>query len=289
MSVLLSRTTSAFPVAIGTSLALESAFTSGGDPYDKDRIKPAPVNLNKYQEIWINVSTLFRNIYSSVPADEAEKASYEDYAQVLWSEIEFIKDLVARDTQGRVKVMFYVANYSHLAKIKDGTVLREQNTPKQVYYKFLHDHAIKALLQYNQKNFGHLGWTIHVFDKYVMPSGHPNVLIMTHIPYDLVKFAKFAKLDLLESHTGITKSRPGWHTKLHGCATNPGIPFSERMLKFYGDSHMFKPASVKARFAVTELAKAKRWTWMTTDDKVKNDVKSLQDPSITALVLGYET
>lgn len=286
MSLIAARTTSAFPVSIGTSLALESAFFSGGEPYDKTRVIPQVINLNKYQELWLNISTLFRNVHSSLSSQDAERVSFTDYATALWEEMEFIHKLVATDTQERLKVKFYVANYSHLKGIKDGSLLREQSTPKQIHYKFMHDHAIKAVLQHASKAQAFSGLDVKVFDRYVYPDAHPAVLIMTHMPYDLVKFSKFSKLELLESHTGIVKNRSGWYTKLGGQAMNPRIPFGERMLKTYGDAHMFRPQSFKVKEAVSETAKAKRWTWMTTDEKMRHDLKSIPDAEIREKVLG---
>lgn len=290
MSIILaSRTTSAYPVSIGTSLALESAFSSGSEPYDKDRTIPQMVNLIKYHELWFNVGTLFRNMYSCLPSSDAEKVSYGDYAQALLEEMEFIKDLVQRDTHGRMKAVFYVANYSHLTKLKDGTLLREQSTPKQSYYKFLHDHAIKAVLGYLQKNDLVDGIKVKIHDKYVEPTrGSPSVIILTHVPYDLVRYSKFMKLDLLESHTGILKNRSGWHTKLMGQAMNANVPFSERMLKTFGDSAMFRPQAIKIKGAIIELGHSRRWTYMTTDAKVKSDVSSIFDNTIRETVLGFE-
>jgi hypothetical protein len=50
------RTISAFPLSISTSLALESIFTPKLPPYDPNRIIPEHINLIDYQEIWINFS-----------------------------------------------------------------------------------------------------------------------------------------------------------------------------------------------------------------------------------------
>ena len=62
---LYTRTISAFPISVGTSLALESLFAPRLETIDPER-KFERVDVTKYSEVWINLSTLFRNIVGAV-------------------------------------------------------------------------------------------------------------------------------------------------------------------------------------------------------------------------------
>lgn len=63
------RTVSAFPLSVGTSLALESVFNGVQEPIDPNRVIPQKVEINNYDAFWINVGTLFRNLYNALNKD----------------------------------------------------------------------------------------------------------------------------------------------------------------------------------------------------------------------------
>lgn len=272
-SILAGRTVSAFPLSIGTSLAFESLSQSGGRSYDPERKIPQRVNLNDYQQFWINLGTLFRNIYSAIPSSDAERLRAEDCAQTLLSELDTIEDIVRSETNGQLKVKPYISNYKSIIGLNSAAQPRLPNTPKKLAFFKLHDKAIQLAMNIRHGR----NEDISVFNKLIVPENSTKSLIFTHLPYDLLCWPKFDKLELIESHTGILKQRNLWYTKFYQSEDLVCIPFIECMLKFYGDNHTFKAFPINARKTVLELAIEKRWHWATTEAKVKQDVSSLKD------------
>lgn len=281
LSILAARTVSAFPLSIGTSLAFESLSDSGGTPYDNARIIPQHVELKAYDQLWINLSTLFRNIFGAVPSSESTRLTAEDCASVLMQEIEVINSIVDIETQGHTKAVYYVCNYQSLKSLTSAAQLRVHNTEKQITYYKLHDKTVQTVINHRTS----AGLETLVFDTTLKPKKDENVLIFTHMAYDLVSYPKFRSLDLIESHTGILKKRNMWYTKLYQSEDLSMIPFMDKTIKFFGDSQTFKPFGIKARKAVMELGIKKRWTWATTKDKFLEDVKSLPDKFLSDTIV----
>lgn len=279
-SILAARTTSAFPLSIGTSLSFESLSQLGGKPYDPDRKIPQHVELKNYQEFWINLSTLFRNMYSSVPSQEAVKLQAGDCADVLLEEMEVIEDTVKQETAGQMRVVFFISNYKNIKNMNSQAIPRVPNTQKQIDYFKLHDKTIQQVLntRYQRQE------DISIFENKIKPKEPCKALIFTHIAYDLLGYPKFTKLDLIESHTGVLKQRNMWYTKLYQSDDLQVIPFIEIMLKFFGDSHTFRPFPIKARKTILEVAIEKRWTWATTEAKVKQDLGYMKDQYLAQVI-----
>ena len=271
--ILGARTTSAFPLSIGTSLAFESLSQSGGAPYDPERKIPQHIKLGDYQQFWINLSTLFRNIYGAVSSQDAAGLLADDCTEVLLQEIESMEDIVRQETQSKLTVSFYTSNYKGLTGLASKASLRLPNTTKQIAYFKLHDKVIQNVLNIRHSR----SEDVYVFDNKIKPKERSDALILTHVAYDLLCWPKFNKLDLIESHTGILKPRNLWYTKMYQSEDLACIPFIEIMLKFFGDNHTFRPFPIAARKTVLDLAIKKHWLWATTEAKVIQDLGTLND------------
>ena len=279
--ILASRTVSAFPLSIGTCLAMESVSDKGGIPYDPDRKIPNMINLNKYDQFWINIGTLFRNLIGAIPTEDIARLRPQECSQAILEEMNQIESIVRAESP-LIQVTWYGSNYERLLTLASKAELRPVTTEKQ---KFRHTLQNKTLqLVVNVRNTENR--PIRLFANKILPGKSHKALILTHMPYDLVNYSKFSTLDLLESHTGILKQRDLWYTKLYGGDELICIPFSERMLKFFGDHSLFKPFPKKARDTVLELAKEKRWLWSTTDSQVKADLRSLKDHLLRNVLLS---
>ena len=191
----------------------------------------------------------------------------------MLQEADNIEDIIKQDTHSKLSVKFYTSNYKTLGGLASKAIFRIPNTEKQIAYFKLHDKAIQQALSIRHSR----SEDIHVFTNKITPDKRVDALILTHVAYDLLCWPKFDKLDLIESHTGLLKSRNLWYTKFYQSEDLACIPFIEIMLKFYGDNHSFRPFPIAARKSVLELAIQKRWHWATTEAKVKQDLGSLRD------------
>lgn len=267
------RTMSAYPLSVGTSLAFESIFETTNLSIDPLRIIPQKVNIAAYSEFWINVSTLFRNMMGSLGKEQSLRVNSTDLKDALINEIDVIQSLIQNEGGSRIKPVFYVCEYEKLqSKQSKYVVLRQDTTVGQKINTALRNQAIKMLL----KELG-TSDNLRVYDSELGTlnkdvSGalqlKTNALILSHVPYDLTSYDQFTKLDLIESHTGVLKTRAQWHTKYLDGKNLPMIPFLKGLMPVFGDTETFRPIDIKARQDVIALAKEFKWSALTTRDKV---------------------
>lgn len=261
-----SRTTSSFPLSIGTGIAFETLFTPTAPVYDEARLVPNKEDLSQYQTMWINVGTLFRNMYGALDSKTAILVEPEDYANALLSEIEVIKSLFESEGGNKCTPIFYTCSYDKVYKgvLPKGAILRRPHTDLQTRKEAIHLSSIKQLT--------HLFSEVKVFDSEIIPTGRVDSLIMTHVAYDLFSAKHFKTLRLLESHTGIIKSGHQWNSKYHDGKNLSNIPFNKKLIKVFGDSEIYAPSLSSIKKSILEIAKDRRWTAVTTLDKVNQDL-----------------
>lgn len=268
------RAVSAFPLSIGTSLCFESLFVGPNKPYDPEREIPQKVNINDYDEFYINISTLFRNINGALSKDEIYKVGVKGFKECLEFEIETIESIIKNEGNDRVKVIFYVCEYKAASnKLKyPYAQFRSDNTEKQLTYRKLHNDTIAKLLSDNKGKEN-----LKVFDSIITPTHKCKALLMTHMAYDLLSHKNFSKFDLIESHTGVLKPKHFWYTKFHDGKTLNMIPFNKGFLQIFGDSEFFKPLDIRLRRTIVELAKENKWTQTITKDKIFMNLDTMKD------------
>lgn len=273
---LANRAMSSFPISIGTSLALESIFNPMMSPYDPNREIPNRVELKNYQSMFFNLSTMFRNLQGSMDKDTFLDSDPKELLDVLQYEIDVIKELFNIEGNGITKPEFYICTYeTYYTKAKYQNVqFRKDITDFQKIYTFKLTTTLNELLK-NNKEF-------KKFDIYVT-SNDKNALILSHMPCDLLSHKNFNRLDLLESHTGKLKHRYQWSTKYLpttvGDLTN--FPFMRKFLMVFGDKILIKPADIRLRKQLVEIANKRRWTPMTTLEKVNLDLElDIKEPFI---------
>lgn len=273
------RTMSAFPVSIGTSLALESLFTGPLQPYDLEREKPEHLELADYDEFWVNIMTLYRNILGAVDAKSAKLVSGGDLLETLSFEIDLIRQVVTEQTFGKTKVIMYASNYKNLAVHYPHAKLRADTTPRQKEYTATMQSVLNAYFK------GHaLSETLQLTDLSIQPAQKTKALMLTHYAHDLLAWPEFTKLDLLESHTGVRKDKSLFYTKFTNGKTLMRIPFWPVFLQVFGDSTLFAPLAMPVRQEVQELADKYHWTALTTKDRVRYGLSAMQD-KFTAAIL----
>lgn len=266
------RAVSAFPISIGTSLALESIMEGIQQPYDPARVIPEKINLTQYREFWINVETLFRNIMGSVSAALQKQLMAAEVLEVLLEEMSLIRELVLNHTHDKVKVVFYRNVLSNLEKAHPHATLMKPITARQMEYHHICDAVVsEAIEQLKNKN------PIESFDRILRPTSRPKALFITHIAYDLLSQANFDDVGLLESHTGVLKKRTMWYTKYRNSANLMRLPFNACMMQVFGDANTFIPMPSAIRHAVVDLSEKYRWHTLTTKDRLILSFESLQD------------
>lgn len=272
IKVLASRATSAFPLSIGTSLAFETLFEGVQSPYDPERKIPEHVDISKYNIFMINVDTLVRNIIGAIPTQDAESLTPQAILLTLQEEIRYIIDILnIHDPLKTVKLYFYSRNYTLIKKtfIKSRIVrFYEPHTQKQIILSSQIYGTVNLLKKDKDYDFIHYDIGVKLY-----PTVAETALIFTHIPYDLLVDSSFRNLSLLESHTGLVKTKKDFWTKYYDSKKLDlsNIPFQRKLLAMFGDHVMFKPTSMIIRKDIIELAQKCKWTSVTTESKVNLD------------------
>lgn len=234
--IITQRPQSGFPVSIATGLALETIFEPTQEVYDPARVVPDKPDPNLYTDYLFNISTLARNLITSVPYSQLLSCSSKDITETLIEEIDYLKTLFQMHDK---RLHFYISSYAY-AKQTYPDKLRKATTQQQIYSYSLVEDCIKVAKK--------LPTTLTFSKDISLPQG-PSTLLLSHVPWDLLSYSKFKRLDLLESHTGIIKTRKDWNSKYYKVPDKDMsfLPFMEYLLTTFGDHVMFKPAPLKER------------------------------------------
>jgi len=278
-NVLADRTMSAYPCSIGTSLALESLATGPNPTYDPERIQPPHVDITQYDDVWINIFTLFRNILGSIDKNGFSKVTPAAIKDVLEEEISLIKQLIQDISYGKVKCVFYVSDYTGLEHKYPHGKLRNDTTIKQKTYTALLVNTINGFFKDNGKTEDILHFKLKL-----EPPEKKNVLIITSYAIDLLNSKKFKNLDLLESHTGKLLSKALWYTKFYEGKNLVRIPFNHYFLQIFGDKSTFHPWPKATRTEIIAIAEKYKWTYNTSDDRVRFGIENIKDGYIVSII-----
>ena len=243
--ILKNRPMSGFPVSIATSLALETLFTPTISVADESRVVEK-VDPSTYDLYLFNVSTLLRNLIQSLPWRDMATVPRKDVADAFLEEVEFITNFFQTAGLG---VSFYWNSYSYPQRQYKNQI-RVPTTDQQ--------HRIHALMEYvlapvKKQN------DVLTFSKDISVDRAAKTLVMSHVPWDLLSYGNFHRLDLLESHTGRVKSRKDWNSKYFPIKDKDFtfLPFMEYLLTVFGDLTLFVPKPLKERVALWETLKKK--------------------------------
>ena len=254
--LLLDRTKSGFPISIGTGIALETIFEPISPVYDDTRQVPDKVNPASYTNYIFNISTLLRNLLGSVSSKDVLTLSKTDILYTLQEEIEWLTEFFSFNGH---TLHFYIHNYDYVKNTygKDD-ILRKATTDKQIYLDSIYHHCLAKLAKEDD---------VQSFSKDIKYNKEDKALILTHVPWDLLSYGNFVKLDLLESHTGVIKTRKSWNTKYHPIPDKDMsfLPFMEYLLVKFGDHVMFKPAPIKDRIELYDAMRKKNVNPLTSE------------------------
>lgn len=270
------RATSAFPVSIGTSLALESLFKGSQVPYDPDRVIPEYIDHTKYDEMWFNVDTLIRNLLGATDKLAFMSTPEDVLAYEILNEIGVINSVFEVEGGNLCRPRYYTASYKTLEKKAPEQVkFRKESTEYQVLLRKRIDNIKKQLAKETE--------AVMEMDSEIKSSQRTKALILTHVPYDLFSIKNFNTLNLLESHTGVLKTSRQWNTKYYSIGDRDlsHLPFFKHLLLVLGDKSQFSPNSFKLRSLIYDISIQRNWTPLTTIAKVKFDYEmDIKEPYV---------
>lgn len=270
------RVISALPLSISTSLAFESLFEPQLTPYDPARQIPNKVSVSDYQEMWINLTTLFRNLSQSIDKNIFLNSSEYQLADVIESEMDVINSLFVVEGKNLCKPLYYALSYESLHRHKFGRQIKVR-PDKTDFQKLYHQKLMDTLKVLHKRQFYHQG------DLDIRPENRINGLILTHIPFDLLSHRHFHRLDLLESNTGKLKPKHQWNTKYYpvGDRDLSILPFCRKLLLVLGDRVLIQPSDIRLRRLILDIAEHRNWTPMTTLDKINLDLSiDIKEPMV---------
>lgn len=277
MNPLHERATSGFALTLPTGLAFETLFRPQAPVYDPERPVPQRPQLTDYNELWVNVGTLIRNIYDSVSRDVTKHIKPEDMMEVIYQEIDVISSLCLIEGNGLLQPRFYFNKYKDFLTNKKVFAFREDRTLIQKQARYVYEMTQSLVLRNSS--------AVEEFNLRLKGQGKAAI-ILTHIPIDLLSSSNFSRLDLLESYTGVIKNELKWGTKYYPIPDEDmgRYPFCRQLLTALGDKVLLSPLPIKARKEIAAIAKENRWSPMTSKFRVSTDLAKLKDPFLAGVL-----
>ena len=260
-----------FRLSVPTSLALETLFGIN------DNVLPTnPLPYKQYTYLFINLRTLLRNLYGSVSKELKTIWSVERYYAELLEEIHVLPEIVQAESANQLSVVYYLDSYKSISRLYPHAKLKVGKPASVNLYDAIEQNIVVKLTQaIRAKDISAM-----LTDCFIpLPeSKKERVLIMTHLPLDLVPHSQSTRLDLLESHTGVIKDSVRWYTKLNG--KEPRVPFGKFAIQLFGDGKQFSGFPPRYRKAVAAFGEEKRWNQLTSDNLLKITLSKLPERDI---------
>lgn len=259
---LVEREIGQIPVSIGTSLAFEGYL--GTHPNQPKQ----PIDVKSVKEIWVNLRTLARNLWSAVPTAEVANLNPAAAVDVLMQEVQTIPVALAQ-AGARAKVRYYLAGKDAMKWMFPKALFKTARTPKQMAYEVYERYAAIELYQ-RMKDEG-----IEVIEiNKQPPKSDGTIALLTHYPHELLWKDHFNRLLLLESHTGKFKPWQQWYTKLNNVKEDTPMPFSKFTLQVFGDGVEIEaqPRAIVAQLKL--MAQNRKWSPVTAESKVYHDINT---------------
>lgn len=257
------RAVGSYPLSIATSLAIEGSMGVHPD-------HPAGKHLlADFDELWVNLKTLFRNYYNAQGRDNYAGASLDEHTSFFGMEMNNLESVVRSESHGKTSVVFYLSDYIHVKSRFPHALMRLDTTDNQLAYTQSMVAVINQILLDRKEQ-------IKIYPDLITEASVKKALLLTHYPIDLTT-SSFVRSALLESHTGNIKTKEQWYTKLYNGKELSAIPFTQGTLSIFGDNEMFRPMPIQYRKALIDLSKQYRWSFATTRDKILYGLNTLKD------------
>lgn len=257
---------------IGISVATSLAFEGFLGIHENLKInKPYPVAL--CDVVWINLKTLVRNINGATNKDNRINHTIEDYAAIVYSEIEVFLLYLKNSGYGNLRLGIYIPDYSQLNYfLSNPKTLDKMTDIQRNYYNF--ENSVCECV-FRDKDM----YSIPIFkivNTLPMLTNGERLGILTHCVVDLLSVTNASTTLLIESHTGMCKPFYQWYTKLKGGSDLYRIPFTKLSLQVFGDKGgMIVPQPIALRKAIITASELGSWNQYTTRDKMVNDLRKV--------------
>lgn len=268
----LERTLGFYPISIATSMAFEG-ITHVGEYRDR----PGEPELDHLQAIWVNVRTLARNAIGAFSSAQIDQLTGSLIKETILSDLHGLVNIF--HDYPNVELNFYLCEYHDLDRDWPGVRFKNSETAKQKQHEAIERGMVTALRE-------ELGDQLLLFNWKL--SGKRRTVLLTHMPMDLLSYYEFPDLELLESHTGVIKSRRQWHTKLNIDKELTVIPFNRATLCIFGDKVMILPQDLKTRRRLIDIGTKRGWNPMTTISKMISDTKLEYEPFLVEFLQRYK-
>lgn len=268
----LERTFGFYPISIATSMAFEGITRVG-----EYRDRPGEPEIEKIPALWINIRTLARNAIGAFNKDQIDQLTGPLVKETILTDLNGILNIMHE--YPNVELNFYICEYHDLDRDWPDVRFKKSETAKQRQHEALERGMVTAL---REELDGHLlvfNWKL---------SGKKRTVLLTHMPMDLLSYYEFPDLELLESHTGVIKTRRHWFTKLNIDKELTVIPFNRATLCIFGDKVMILPQDLKARRRLIDIGKKRGWNPMTTTSKMISDVQLEYEPFLVEFLRRYK-
>lgn len=265
------RVFGAYPLSIATSLAIEGSM--GKHP---DRPDQTEVLLPRYDVMWVNLKTIFRNLYNAIDRNAVQDARPQDLFDAFTSEIEQLISIIRVETSSKMDVVLYTSDYAGMDRKYRHAILRGDTTHLQIAYSKAMVFTVGQYIKTHRPDVKLYTLKINDLEK-------RKALMLTHYAYDMLAQG-FDNLSLLESHTGSIKDKFKWYTKYYNGKDLPNIPWRESFLQVFGDNEHFRPMSIGIRKQILQLAEQYQWAQITTDAKISYCLDKLQDKALREML-----
>lgn len=264
------RVFGSYPMSIATSLAMEGLLHTGEYADWKGKLP-----IHDYQEIFLNVRTLFRNAFYAFE-DNRDRLTPEVIRTCIEEDIAQFTAVASAAAPAMVCVP-YLCQYKTvnkefpLAHFRNALGGEGTMSANQAFYNSVEQDVYRMFLneETGMEN-------LLAFDNF--PKNNKDTLLLTHYPADLIHKNRFPKLGLLESHSGKVKKQMEWYTKLYNKPKQ--IPFNKAFLVLFGDAYMFSPQDRKIRNVLLKTAEKYHWDQSTTMDRIYNCLKLVNEPHV---------
>lgn len=261
-TTIINREVGVLPISIGTSRAIEALLGLN------EEYAPRKADLNRLRELWLNIPTLIRNLHQAIPTAEFASAPVDVAAFLVLEEVKLIREQLAIKFGAEFKVVCYSDNAEELHWRYPNATWIKPTTAKQLYRTKFEETVFKIVCRLLDDE------GIYWLAVHRKPVVNTNVVVMlTHMPHQLLWSTWFADLYLLESYTGKLKPQGQWYTKLKHVRVEDRIPFTKFTLLFFGDGTLFNSQPIDLRNELLEIGITKRWTHISTDERLGLDIQ----------------
>lgn len=248
-------------VNIGIGLMLESLFNVK-DRYDDKREIPKKIDIEKYDYHFYNIITFIRNIVQSI---KSKDYSTQDVTNILIDELNYINSTYY--TNIKTKMILFIPDYKKLILEynKDKEYTPTQADAELVEYM----EYVKTLSTDKLK-----GLNVNIVRQDRKEHNTNNILLTTSYLLDI---AMLGNHDWLESHTGVLKNKHNFNSKYAtiGKRDLKHLPYNKTLHMILGDKTLVKPVKISIRTEIYEISINKKWNTLTSEEKIKQDIKSI--------------